>query len=148
MAYHLPRSKCSLGCSVSGGGGYLHWDWMGYPPFSQMGVHPAIWMGYPPIKKDEGTPISQRMLPPLGMMGYPPSVRCGYPLCEQTDRQTDTCQNITFPILRMRAVIISLSRASAQWKFYSFTSVCGRLAESADSEDNGNCINLHTANTT
>ena len=110
-AYRLPRSKCSFCCSVldGGGGGHpypvlmgggggtpIQSQWGGGGGVSQMGVSPIGHMGtsllagwgyspqpdgVPPCRPDDSTP-------PFSWMGVPPGV----------DRQTDTGENITFPI--------------------------------------------------
>ena len=80
-------------------------SWMGYPP-SRPGkvVLPVNWMGYPHPDLGMGTPHQLDGVPPCPDLGrgYPPSVD-GVPLPAKCE-WTDACENITFPILRMRAV--------------------------------------------
>ena len=91
---HTARRVGSTCCAglVGGGGGTPCWGgyphqldgvpptWEGVPPVSWTGYLPVSWMGYPPPPQSAG-------------QDTPPQV--------WTDTQTE---NITFPILRMRAV--------------------------------------------
>ena len=73
----------------------------GYPWPGLTGRYP-MWgtprRGTPLARSDGGPPAGVR--PCLTLQGYPPWTWPGYPL--GVDRQTDTCQNITFPSYYVR----------------------------------------------
>ena len=73
---------------------------------------PQTWEGrYLPPTQKVGTPLSRP-----GKVGTPPCPEGRYPPQVWTDRQTE---NITFPILLMRAVI----KSSDNWNLYSLSEI-------------------------
>ena len=61
-----------------------HWDWMRYPPISQIGV--------PTCRLDRGTPHWPDGVPPMARWGTP------HRQPDPKSEQIDTCENSTFRI--------------------------------------------------
>ena len=122
-AYHAPQSKCSLCCSVWG---------VPHPNLARRIPHPDLSRGgYP-------SPILARGYPSPGW-GTPPErtkdkwhgKETGTGVPPPGSEQTDTCENSTFPILRMRAVasfcleLLVLWRLIIAWQILDpFTHFC------------------------